>query len=96
MYMTLNYVLYICTEEVEYDYDENSKRGPSKWGNLTSEWALCNTGRMQSPVDLTNVTVETVPDSEQVYTFYQPSNTSLLNRGHDISVSSTLPSLTTT
>ncbi|WOH06115.1 hypothetical protein DCAR_0625538 [Daucus carota subsp. sativus] len=47
---------------------------------------LCNEGTMQSPVDLTNVTVETVPDSEQVFTFYQPSNTTLLNRGHDIAV----------
>ncbi|KAL1813237.1 hypothetical protein ACET3Z_023302 [Daucus carota] len=43
-------------------------------------------GTMQSPVDLTNVTVETVPDSEQVFTFYQPSNTTLLNRGHDIAL----------
>lgn len=77
----------MCAEEEEYDYDENSGRGPSEWGNLTPEWALCNTGRMQSPVDLTNVTVEYVPDSEQVYTYYQPSNTTLNNRGHDISVS---------
>lgn len=76
----------VCTEEEEYEYDENSGRGPSQWGNLTPEWALCSTGRMQSPVDLTNATVEIVPDSEQVYPFYQPSNTTLLNRGHDISV----------
>ncbi|KAL8094795.1 hypothetical protein AgCh_036346 [Apium graveolens] len=75
-----------ATEEEEYDYDENSPRGPSEWGTLTPEWALCSTGRMQSPVDLTNVTVEYVPDSEQVYTYYQPSNTTLINRGHDISL----------
>lgn len=73
--------------EEEYDYDENSVRGPSEWGNLRPEWALCKDGRMQSPVDLTNVTVELVLDSEKVYTYYQPSNTTLLNRGHDISVS---------
>lgn len=59
---------------------------PTTKAQATEESALCNTGRMQSPVDLTNVTVETVPDWEQVYTFYQPSNTSLLNRGHDISL----------
>lgn len=77
-----------ATEEEEYDYDENSARGPSEWGNLTSEWALCSTGRMQSPVDFTNVTVEFVSAdlSEQVYTYYQPSNTTLFNRGHDISL----------
>ena len=42
---------------------------------------------MQSPVDLTNVTVKLVSDSDVVYAEYQPSFTTLLNRGHDVAVS---------
>lgn len=90
-------IVYIRTiegGEEDYDYDENSPRGPSQWGNLKTEWALCRDGRMQSPVDFTNVTVNTVPGSEQVYTYYQPSNTTLLNRGHDISVSTSTSLIT--
>ncbi|KAL1822489.1 alpha carbonic anhydrase 7 [Daucus carota subsp. sativus] len=70
----------------EYDYDEDSGRGPSEWGNLKPEWALCKKGKMQSPVDLTNVTVKLVSDSDVVYAEYQPSFTTLLNRGHDVAL----------
>ena len=71
----------------DYNYDESSGRGPSQWGNLNPDWALCKTGKMQSPVDLTNVKVETVTDSVEVDTEYKPSLTTLVNRGHDIAVS---------
>ncbi|KAL8125598.1 hypothetical protein AgCh_013030 [Apium graveolens] len=71
-------------ESEDYNYDESSGRGPSQWGNLNPNWALCKKGKMQSPVDLTNVMVETVPDSEQVFSQQQPSFTTLVNSGHDI------------
>ncbi|KAL1822493.1 hypothetical protein ACET3Z_009271 [Daucus carota] len=73
-------------EQEEYSYDESSGRGPSQWGKLKPEWELCKKGKMQSPVDLRNVKVETVPDSEQVYAQHQPSFTTLVNRGHDIAL----------
>ncbi|KAK1393607.1 Carbonic anhydrase [Heracleum sosnowskyi] len=72
--------------ETEYNYDESSGRGPSQWGYLNPNWTLCNKGKMQSPVDLTNVRVEIVPDWEQVYAQHQPSFTTLVNRGHDIAL----------
>lgn len=77
----------IAAGHEDYDYDENSGRGPSDWENLKPEWTLCKKGKLQSPVDFTNVTVESVTDSEKVYTQYQPSLTTLVNRGHDIAVS---------
>ncbi|KAK1393608.1 Carbonic anhydrase [Heracleum sosnowskyi] len=76
----------LAAEHSAYDYDENSGRGPSEWGNLKPEWALCKKGKMQSPVDFANVTVELVTDSEEVYAQYQPSFTALLSRGHDVAL----------
>lgn len=73
-------------EQADYDYDESSGKGPSEWGNLNTEWALCKNGKMQSPVDLTEVRIEIVPDSEQVVAQHQPSFTTLVNRGHDIAL----------
>lgn len=77
----------LAAEHGDYDYDENSGRGPSEWGNLKPEWALCKKGKKQSPINFTNVTVELVTESEQVYAQYQPSLTRLVNRGHDVAVS---------
>lgn len=79
--------LYYLAQIEDYNYDESSGRGPSQWGNLKPDWVLCKKGKIQSPVDLTNVKVETVPDSEQVFAQHQPSFTRLVNRGHDIAVS---------
>ncbi|KAL1822490.1 hypothetical protein ACET3Z_009268 [Daucus carota] len=70
----------------DYNYNESSGRGPSQWGNLNPDWILCKTGKMQSPVDVTNVKVETVTDSVEVDTEYKASLTTLVNRGHDIAL----------
>lgn len=85
-YYNARNVYNLAEEHGDYDYDENGGRGPSEWGNLKPEWAICKKGKRQSPVDLTNVTVELVTDSEEVYAEYQPSFTTLLNRGHDVAL----------
>lgn len=73
--------------ESEYEYDEKSDKGPSKWGELKPEWAACGEGKLQSPIDLSPYLAETVPRSQEIITRYSPSTTTLQNRGHDISVS---------
>lgn len=84
------WILYIYAEdEAEFEYDESSDKGPSRWGDLKPDWAACKNGTMQSPIDLSNKTAENVPDSEDIITYYKPSNATLKNRGHDISVSTT-------
>jgi carbonic anhydrase len=37
-----------CPPEWNYGAD----KGPDKWGGLKPEWALCGTGRSQSPIDI--------------------------------------------
>lgn len=29
-----------------------ASEGPSKWGSLSPKWAVCSSGKMQSPIDI--------------------------------------------
>ncbi|KAL1361559.1 alpha carbonic anhydrase 7 [Arachis hypogaea] len=70
-------------DETEFNYDENSDRGPSQWGNIKPEWRTCKTGRMQSPIDL-NKKVQ-LAKLGPLNLNYNPSNyNTLKNKGHSI------------
>ncbi|XP_028808090.1 alpha carbonic anhydrase 7-like [Neltuma alba] len=71
-------------DESEFSYEEDEKNGPSGWGEIKPEWRLCNTGKMQSPIDLLNKRVQVVSHLGALQMKYHPSNATLKNRGHDI------------
>lgn len=71
-------------DESEFSYDEKSENGPANWGKINPEWRTCNTGKLQSPIDLLNKRVEVVSDLGILRKYYKPSNATLLNRGHDM------------
>ncbi|XAR69663.1 Carbonate dehydratase [Bertholletia excelsa] len=73
-------------DEREFDYWEKSEKGPRRWGELKEEWAACKNGEMQSPIDLSSRRVSTFGRSSYLRRFYKPSNATVKNRGHDISV----------
>ncbi|MED6122075.1 hypothetical protein PIB30_036406 [Stylosanthes scabra] len=79
-------------DEHEFNYDEKSDRGPSHWGDIKPEWSLCKNGRMQSPIDLDN---EKVVENllGPLILNYNPSNATLKNRGHDISLEEDLKAI---
>ncbi|KGN64829.1 alpha carbonic anhydrase 7 [Cucumis sativus] len=68
----------------EFDYNANGTRGPAHWGVLRPEWHTCNTGQMQSPIDLLNQRVRIVSHFTDLKINYSSSNATLKNRGHDI------------
>lgn len=76
----------ITDDESEFTYDEESEKGPSHWGEIHSEWSMCNSGKLQSPIDLLNERVEVVSHLGRLRRSYKPSNSTLLNRGHDMMV----------
>ncbi|KAH9624874.1 hypothetical protein KSS87_016645 [Heliosperma pusillum] len=81
--------LILCQEvedESEFDYVKGSKRGPEHWGEIKPEWAVCKTGKLQSPIDLFHKRVTIVPKSKEITKFYKIGNTLLKNRGHDIEI----------
>lgn len=73
-------------DEREFSYEEGSPNGPDHWGEIHEDWATCNNGDMQSPIDLTHERVEIVPGLGRLKRSYKASNATLKNRGHDIMV----------
>ncbi|GLT54615.1 hypothetical protein SLA2020_278000 [Shorea laevis] len=71
-------------DELEFDYDEKSEKGPARWGELHPEWSMCKNGTMQSPIDLMDERVEIVSHLGRLKRSYSPSTANLNNTGHDI------------
>lgn len=71
--------------EKQFSYNEDSKIGPSHWGEIRPEWKNCNSGEMQSPIDLIDRKVR-VSRLRRLLASYRPSNAILKNRGHDMMV----------
>ncbi|XP_038698071.1 alpha carbonic anhydrase 7-like [Tripterygium wilfordii] len=73
-------------DEREFDYLNNSEKGPRHWGEIKKEWEECKNGTLQSPIDLTDQRVKKIPKLLQMKKCYKPCNATLKNRGHDISL----------
>ena len=56
---------------------------PTQWGKLSNDFALCEVGRDQSPINIKN-TVENSP--AKIYFDYKPSPLVVVNNGHTIQV----------
>ncbi|XP_047309794.1 alpha carbonic anhydrase 7-like [Impatiens glandulifera] len=74
-------------EEEYFSYDEDSERGPARWGDIREEWSMCKKGRMQSPIDLSNERAEMVSHLGILKRIYRPSNATLINKGHAMQLS---------
>jgi carbonic anhydrase len=57
--------------------------GPAHWGELNPEFALCSTGKHQSPIDLAKVEMKDLPD---IVFNYKPVDVDIVNNGHTIQV----------
>ncbi|XP_062117863.1 alpha carbonic anhydrase 4-like isoform X1 [Humulus lupulus] len=73
-------------EEENYSYDENTGRGPSRWGELNPSWYRCGNGTSQSPIDISRLSEQLSPDLAALHTHYKPAQATLINKGHDILV----------
>ncbi|TMW98215.1 hypothetical protein EJD97_004351 [Solanum chilense] len=72
-------------DEVKFDYNEKSEKGPSKWGDLNKKWKTCKNGKMQSPIDISSCRVKNMRKMGHIKQ-YKPTNSTIRNRGHDISM----------
>jgi carbonic anhydrase len=53
------------TDVPEFGYEGDI--GPKSWGRLSPEFALCESGQRQSPIDLADAMPESLPDPELAY-----------------------------
>ncbi|HEX2622743.1 MAG TPA: carbonic anhydrase family protein, partial [Phototrophicaceae bacterium] len=63
----------------EYEGEE----GPDAWGDLDESFALCSTGRAQSPIDVTGAASLNLSD---IAFSYLPATNPIINNGHTIQV----------
>ncbi|KAG8483694.1 hypothetical protein CXB51_022488 [Gossypium anomalum] len=72
------------SEDHEFNYDEGTGRGPSRWGTLKPEWRTCSDGRKQSPIDIGTVQVNS--ELGELQRNYRPAQAILRNRTADVAV----------
>ncbi|MDX2254973.1 MAG: carbonic anhydrase [Pseudanabaenaceae cyanobacterium bins.39] len=58
---------------------------PTQWGQLSKDFALCELGKSQSPINITNASVVAGIPSKIKFN-YLPSNLEIVNNGHTIQV----------
>lgn len=71
-----------AAEELRH-WTYSGEGGPENWGTLSPEFALCETGTMQSPINLVDATRTELPDPEFNY---EPTPLEIVNLGHTIQV----------
>ncbi|MGE5547481.1 MAG: carbonic anhydrase [Solirubrobacterales bacterium] len=67
--------------EVHWSYEGHG--GPAEWGKVSNEFAACETGRDQSPINI----VQAIPaELADFQVHYQPQALAVVNNGHTIQV----------
>lgn len=66
-------------EKAAWSYEGDT--GPERWGDLSVDFAKCEAGREQSPVNLTRATEADLADIEFAY---EPADYEVVNNGHTI------------
>lgn len=66
---------------VHWTYE--GEEGPTHWGSISPDFAVCSTGQSQSPIDISNPVPQ---DVANIVFYYQPSKVNIINNGHTIQV----------
>jgi carbonic anhydrase len=67
----------------EHAWDYGEAHGPSHWGELEPEFALCKNGQRQSPIDIRNPQKADLPP---IQFDYKPSTLRIIDNGHTVMV----------
>ncbi|RZC91713.1 hypothetical protein C5167_027776 [Papaver somniferum] len=78
-------------DQTEFSYIPGSPNGPENWGKLHKDWAICNNGTKQSPIDIVCNRMISAPWLRKLKKLYKPSSATLTNRGHDIELQWDVP-----
>ncbi len=71
------------TQKGDVHFGYEGEVGPEYWGTLKPEYALCGTGRKQSPIDITKPASADLP---ALTLNYHPTALKIINNGHAIQV----------
>lgn len=73
----------LATDSIHWGY--GGSENPTQWGRLSKDFTLCELGRSQSPINITNSSVITSSAAKIAFS-YLPSNLEIVNNGHTIQV----------
>jgi carbonic anhydrase len=76
--------IYTDTPHSAFSYKDDDPDGPSKWATLHKDWAVCDSGKEQSPIDIAKVEVS--KDLGPLEQTYKAGAAAVQNRGHDFMV----------
>lgn len=68
---------------VGHDWSYEGEHGPTHWGDVKSDYAICKTGKNQSPIDITSAIKADLPPIQFAY---NPVQLRIINNGHSIQV----------
>jgi carbonic anhydrase len=84
MFLTVVLSLTMCAQDhtsAHWGYDGD--RGPDHWADLSQEFALCQSGHRQSPIDIRNPRKADLPPLQMDY---KPSPLHIIDNGHTIMI----------
>ena len=67
----------------EHSWDYGESQGPNHWGELKPEFALCQNGHHQSPIDIRNPRKADLPP---IQFDYKPSPLHIIDNGHTVMI----------
>ncbi len=66
-----------------HEWSYEGEHGPTHWGDVKSDYAMCKTGKNQSPIDIKSAVKSDLPPIQFAY---QPAQLRIINNGHSIQV----------
>jgi carbonic anhydrase len=66
-----------------HDWSYEGEHGPAHWGDVKSDYAMCKTGKNQSPIDITSAVKADLPPIQFAY---RTAQLRIINNGHSIQV----------
>jgi len=69
--------------EAAHPWSYQGEKGPTHWGNLKPEYAVCKNGKHQSPIDIRNPKAADLPPIEFSYA---PAAYRIIDNGHSVQI----------
>ncbi len=86
--ISLNTVSNVQAEETQVHWSYEGSENPSHWAKLSSEFATCETGHSQSPIDIHSFQAKTLSQTidADIEFDYRSAPLEVINNGHTIQV----------
>lgn len=82
-FLSVLFISLVNSAIAEEHWSYNGKGAPQNWGDLRPDWAICKTGKNQSPIDIHEAIKGNLPKLEM---FSVTNIKNIINNGHTIQI----------